>query len=192
MVNVLLPAMGTSVFFKESFFPKPLIEIGGKTMIERVVDNYSSLDKKQFIFVFLEDDCKKFHVDSSARILEPGSTIIKLHNQTAGALCTCLMAIDYINNDNPLIIANSDQTIDLNYNDVLMYFNNENAEAGIITFSSVHPRWSYARIIENEVVEVAEKRPLSKDAIAGFYFYKHGRDFVEAARRVLLKQNQPE
>ena len=36
---------------------------------------------------------------------------------------------------------------------------------------------------------MAEKRPLSKDAIAGFYYYKKGSDFVETAKKALLKQN---
>ena len=192
MINVLLPAMGKSEFFKESFFPKPLIEIKGKTMLETVVDNYKSLDSVRHIFVFSEEDCMRFHVDSSARILSDNSQIIKLCNQTAGALCTCLMAIDYINNDTPLIIANFDQIIDINYQDVINYFQEMGDDSGIITFSSIHPRWSYAKIDGKEVIEVAEKRPLSKDAIAGFYYYRQGSLFVEAAKNVLVKQNSLE
>ena len=192
MINVLLPAMGKSDFFKESFFPKPLIEIKGKTMLETVVDNYKSLKSVRHIFVFSEEDCMRFHVDSSAHILSDDSQIIKLCNQTAGALCTCLMAIDYINNDMPLIIANFDQIIDINYQEVIDYFQKMDNDAGIITFSSIHPRWSYAKIDGKEVIEVAEKRPLSKDAIAGFYYYRKGSLFIEAAEKVLLKQNSLE
>ena len=189
MINVLLPAMGKSAFFKDAYFPKPLTEINGKTMLEMVVDDYANLEPKNYIFVFHDDDCKKFHLDASAKILTPASSVIKLHNQTAGALCTCLMAVDLINDDLPLIIANSDQIIDVDYRKVINHFDECGAEAGVITFPSIHPRWSYARIVRDEVVEVAEKRPLSKNAIAGFYYYKHGKDFVEAAKQALLKQN---
>ena len=192
MVNVLLPAMGTSAFFKDAYFPKPLTEINGKTMLELVIEDYKNLNPKNYIFVFHDEDCKKFHIDSSVRILTPASQVIKLQHQTAGALCTCLMAIDYINDELELIIANSDQIIDVNYSDVLDYFHSSKADAGVITFPSIHPRWSYARIRGEEVVEVAEKRPLSKNAIAGFYYYKHGNDFVEAAKKALLKQNNLE
>ncbi|MDO5381708.1 MAG: glycosyltransferase family 2 protein [Eubacteriales bacterium] len=189
MINVLLPAMGTSTFYKDSYFPKPLYEINGKTMLEMVVDNYAKLEPKQYIFVFSEEDCLRFHLDSSVKILTPASRVIKLGNQTAGALCTCLMAIEYINDDVPLIVANSDQVIETDYCKVIEHFEKQGCDAGLITFPNIHPRWSYARKMGNEIVEVAEKRPLSKNAIAGFYYYKKGSDFVKAAKKALLKQN---
>lgn len=189
MINVLLPAMGKSTFYKDSFFPKPLYEINGKTMLELVVDNYKELDPKQYIFVFSEEDCLKFHMDSSAKLLSPASRVIKLRNQTAGALCTSLMAIEYINDDTALIIANSDQIIDVNYTEVIEHFDQQNDDAGIICFPNIHPRWSYARKSNGEIIEVAEKRPLSKNAIAGFYYFRKGSDFIKAAKKALLKQN---
>lgn len=189
MINILIPAMGTSTFYKDSYFPKPLYEINGKTMLEMVVENYKDLDLKQYIFVFSEEDCLKFHLDASAKILTQTSQVIKLRNQTAGALCTSLIAVDYINNDMPLIIANSDQIITVNYRDVISWFDKANVDAGIITFPSIHPRWSYARKKDDEIVEVAEKRPLSKDAIAGFYYFRKGCDFIMAAKKALIKRN---
>lgn len=189
MINVLLPAMGTSAFFKDAYFPKPLTEINGKTMVEMVVEDYSNLEPKNYIFVFSDEDCKKFHLDSSVKILTPASQVIRLSNQTAGALCTCLMAIEYINDETPLIIANSDQIIETDYREVIKHFDEIDADAGVITFPNIHPRWSYARKMGDEVVEVAEKRPLSKDAIAGFYYFKKGSDFIQAAKNALLKQN---
>ena len=189
MINVLLPAMGTSAFFKDAYFPKPLTEINGKTMLEMIVDDYSNLEPKNYIFIFSDEDCKKFHIDSSVKILTSSSQVIKLSNQTAGALCTCIMAIEYVNDDTPLIIANSDQIIEVDYRKVIKHFNEIGADAGVITFPNIHPRWSYARKKGNEVVEVAEKRPISKDAIAGFYYFKKGSDFIEAAKNALIKQN---
>lgn len=192
MITILLPAMGTSSFFKDSFFPKPLYEINGKTMLEMVVEDYDSIEFKKYVFVFSEEDCQKFHLDDSVKILSSMSNVIKLRNQTSGALCTCLMAIEYIDKDEPLIIANSDQVIDVNYNSVISYFKNIEADAGLITFPNVHPRWSYARKKDKEVVEVAEKRPLSKDAIAGFYYFKKGEFFIESAKNALRKNSNLE
>lgn len=191
MTNVLIPSIGKSLFFKDSYFPKPMIEVAGKTMLEQVVENYKELKERRFIFVFDQKDCGEFHLDESARILtQPQTDILVLENETAGALCTCLMAVKMIGNDNPLFIANCDQIIDVDYNAVIKKFESENADAGVITFDSIHPRWSYARIKVDEVIEVAEKRPLSKNAIAGFYYFKHGRDFVSAAETAILKDNQ--
>lgn len=190
MINILIPSMGKSLFFKDSYFPKPMIEIADKTMLENIVDNYSGIKEKHFIFLFDHKDCAQFHLDDSAKILtDSEADIILLENQTAGALCTCLMAIEYVNNDEPLIIANCDQIISVDYNNVITKFESEGDSAGVITFDSVHSRWSYAKIIEGKVIEVAEKRPLSKHAIAGFYYFRHGHDFVEAAKQVILKDN---
>lgn len=189
MINILIPFMGKSTFFKDSFFPKSLVEIKGKTMLETVIGNYTGVNPKKLLFVFDDKDCREFHLDASARILSPESTVIRLRTQTQGALCTCLMAIDHIDNETPLIIANCDQIIDVDYNAVLQHFDAEQDDAGLITFPDIHPRWSYAKKQGRAVVEVAEKRPLSKYAIAGFYYYRHGSYFVEAAKRALLKDN---
>lgn len=190
MINVLIPAGGDSLFFKDSFFPKPMIEVAGKTMLEQVVSNFSVLQECHFVFIFGKKDCTDFHLDESARILtEPNTDILVLENETAGALCTCLMAIEIIKNELPLLIANCDQILDLNYNTAIEKFRNENAMAGVITFENIHPRWSYARVTNGEVTEVAEKRPLSKHAIAGVYYYEHGKDFIEAAKQVILKRS---
>lgn len=189
MINILIPSMGKFTFFEDSFFPKPLIEIMGKTMLETVIENYFCIESKNYIFVFDDKDCSEFHLDSSAKILSPLSIVIRLRNQTKGALCTCLMAVDYINNDTPLIIANSDQIIDVDYKEVISHFEQCDADAGVIIFPSIHPRWSYARKEGDEILEVAEKRPLSKDAIAGFYYYKKGSDFIESAKKTIMKGN---
>lgn len=191
MINILIPAMGDSLFFKDNYFPKPIIEIAGKTMLEKVIDNYNRLEQKNYIFIFNQKDCNEFHLDDSARILtHPNTDILILDNMTEGALCSCLMAIEIINNEDPLIIANCDQIIDTDYLEVTKKFEEKNIEVGVITFESVHPRWSYIKIEKDEVVEVAEKRPLSKQAIAGFYYFKKGKDFIEAAKKVILKDEK--
>ncbi len=189
MINVLLPSMGKSNFFKDAYFPKSLTEITGKTMLEMVIENYKNLSNKNYIFVLSEDDCRKFHIDSSIKNIEPLSKIIKLNKMTAGALCTCLMAVEYINNDEPLIIANSDQIIDVDYQKILDYFDEINADAGVITFPNIHPRWSYAKKCGDKVIEVTEKNPFSKNAIAGVYFFKRGADFIRAAESAIIKRN---
>lgn len=189
MINILIPTMGESIFFKDYYFPKMLTEINGKTILEMVIDNFKTIKQKNFIFIFNNEDCRKFHLDLSAKILATNSKIIKLENQTFGALCTCLMAIDYIDNDNPLIVANSDQIINVDLVDVINYFKNNDVDGGVIVFPDIHPRWSYAVIKDEAVVEVAEKRPISKNAIAGFYYYRHGSDFVYAAKKALMKQS---
>ena len=191
-INVLIPAMGKSLFFQEAFFPKPMIDVDGQTMLEKVVENFGTLAHPYFVFVFDQKDCTEFHLDEAARILTaPESTVLCLEHPTAGALCTSLMAVDSIGTDDPLIIANCDQVIDIDYQAFVDAMEQADAAAGVITFPSIHPRWSYVRLDSaGDVVEVAEKRPLSKNAIAGCYYFRHGNKFIEAAKRVILKDNQ--
>ncbi len=190
MINILIPSAGKSMFYKDSYFPKLMYEISGKTMLERVVENFKNIKDYHFIFIFDHKECVEFHIDESARILtEPNVDIIVLENGTGGALCTCLMAIKFIDNDKPLVIANCDQIIEVDYNEVVSYFQEESDAAGLITFENIHPRWSYARVLNDKVTEVAEKRPLSKHAIAGVYYFEKGKYFIEAAKKAILKDS---
>ncbi|MDN5104883.1 glycosyltransferase family 2 protein [Aliarcobacter butzleri] len=190
MINILIPLAGKNQFFSEAEypFPKPLIEFNGKTMIEHIIDNFSTIHKeKQFIFIVNTEDCKKYHLDNVLNILTNNSCkIIKINGETKGATCSAMMAVEYVDNDTSLIISNADQLFDINLQDVVDSF--EKSDAGIISFESIHPRWSYARLNnENKVIETAEKRPISKSAIAGFYFFKNGKDFITSASNIIKK-----
>jgi len=190
MINVLIPLAGKNQFFTESEFPfsKHLLEICGKTMIEIVIENLDQLNQnKQFIFIVNSEDCKKFHLDNVLNLLtEHNCKIVKIDNETKGAACSALLGIEYIDNDTPLIIANPDQIFEIDLNNAVNKLNE--SDAGVITFRSIHPRWSYVRINDDsEIIETSEKRPISNNAIAGFYYFKKGCDFVESAMKMIEK-----
>ena len=190
MINILIPLAGKNQYFSETEypFPKPLIEFNSKTMIEHIIDNFSTIQKeKQFIFIVNSEDCKKYHLDNVLNILTNHTCkIIKLDNETKGAACSAMMAVEYIDNDTPLIISNADQLFDICLDEVVNSF--ASSDAGVITFESIHPRWSYVRLdSENKVTETAEKRPISKSAIAGFYYFKNGKDFISSSSKMIKK-----
>ena len=98
------------------------------------------------------------------------------------------MAKDYINNNDPLIIANSDQFIEWNSNECMYAFSADEIDAGILTFESHHPKWSYAKVGDNGFVsEVAEKKVISNNATVGIYYWKHGTDYVKYAEQMIEK-----
>ena len=190
MINILIPLAGSNQFFNEAEYPypKPLIEINNKTMIEHVINNFNSIkEEKQFIFIVNNDDCKKFHLDNVLNLLTNyNCKIIKINNETKGAACSAMMAIKFVNDDNSLIIANADQLFDDNLEEIKDFF--KDVDGGVISFDSIHPRWSYARLDdESFIAETAEKRPLSKHAIAGFFYFKRGQDFIESAMNMIKK-----
>lgn len=193
MINILIPMGGESEFFNsnEYVYPISLIEIHGKTMIQRIIENYAGFDNKHFIFVTKQADCENHHIDSILRLLTNSNCdIIRLGGQTKGAACSALMAIELINNEIPLIIANGDQVIEAPLADIEKEFQENVLDAGVIAFESIHPKWSYIRIDKNNIViEAAEKKPLSKNAIAGFYYFRKGKDFVSAAMQSIVKDS---
>ncbi len=161
-------------------------------MIELVLENFKKIkQEKKFIFIVKDEDCHKYHLDDSLRLAtDDNCVIIKVSNDTKGAACSALYAIDHINNDEPLIISNGDQIIDVSFNDILNDLNKQKADAGLVCFESIHPKYSYARINEHgDVIETAEKRPLTKNAIAGFYYFSKGSLFVNAAQLSIEKDN---
>jgi len=185
-MNLVIPIASNSKFFSldDYGYPKPLIEIMGVPMIERVIKNIAHGNSfKKIIFIVKQEECDRFHIDSTLNLLSPiKPEIIKLRADTQGALCSVLLSIEHINNNESLLIANADQIFDGGINEYLEKFNASDLDAACLTFESVHPRWSYVRTNESDlVIETAEKRPISKSAIAGVYLYKKGSDFIKSA-----------
>jgi dTDP-glucose pyrophosphorylase len=192
MLNILIPMGGATDFDRAEYsYPKPLIEINGKPLIELVVEGLDKIKMdKRFIFIVNAADCQKHHLDSVLRLItKDRGIVIQLEKETKGAACSALMAIDYIYNNDALMISNGDHIFDCDLNSALSKFDSRGVVAGTVCFDSVHPKWSFVRLDENKkIIETAEKRPLSRNAIAGLYYFQHGSDFVRAAMKTIEKE----
>ena len=187
-MNVLIPMAGAGSRFAEQgyTFPKPLIEVGNKPMIQVVVDNLN-IDAN-YIFIVQKEHYEKYNLETVLNLVKPNCTIVQVEGITEGAACTTLLAKEYIDNENPLIIANSDQFVEWNSNEVLYAFSTEGVGGGILTFESTHPKWSYARTDQNGwVTQVAEKQPISINATVGIYYWARGCDYVSSALQMIDK-----
>ena len=187
-LNVLIPMAGRGSRFADKgyVFPKPLIEVKGKPMIQLVVENLN-IDAN-YTFIVLQEHIEKYNIDQMLRLIKPNSNIVITDGITEGAASTTLLSKEFINNEAPLIIANSDQFIEWNPSEVLYSFMNKNVDGGILTFPATHPKWSYAKINnEGLITEVAEKNPISSHATVGVYFWKKGKDYVNSAEDMISK-----
>lgn len=187
-MNVLIPMAGAGKRFFDAgyIFPKPLIEVDNKPMIQWVIESLNL--NANYIFIIQKEHQKKYNISSVLRILKPNCKIIELDHITEGAACTTLLAKKFINNSNPLIIANSDQYIKWNSSKALYNFNSKNLDGAILTFEAIHPKWSYAKCDKDGFVsEVAEKKVISKNATVGVYYWKHGSDYVKSAEEMIKK-----
>ena len=186
-ITVIVPLAGSSFFFKENelVFPKILTEICGVTMLERFISNLAQINPR-FVFVLKKEQIKKYVLDEAIKILAPNSTILALEDETQGMALSALYAIDFLEGE--IIICNLDQIINANLNKIIKSF--RKFDAGVITFESLHPRYSFVISDENNLLlQAFEKKPVSKRAIAGFYYFKRGSDFVQACESMVAKDN---
>ena len=185
-LNVLIPMAGAGSRFQQAgyTFPKPLIEVKGKPMIQVVVENLNI--KANFIYVVQKEHREKYNLDTLLNLITPGCKIVETKGITEGAACTALLAKEFIDSDNPLFFANSDQFCEWDSNEFLYKMNETNADGGIVSFRATHPKWSFAKVDEQGLVtEVAEKNPISDIATVGYYYWKHGSDFVKYSEQMI-------
>ena len=191
MLNIVIPMAGRGSRFQDAgyAFPKPLIEIKGKTMIEVVINNLKPKCDHKFIFICQKEHYEKYDLYNVLKNATDNKfEIIQIDGITEGAACTVLTATQYINDEDELLIANSDQFVEIDMDDFIKTGRSEGRDGLIMTFPSSHPKWSYARVDENGVViEVAEKKVISDKATVGIYYFKKGSDFVSNDQNMIEK-----
>lgn len=187
-LNVLIPMSGLgSRFLNAGFtFPKPLVSIGEKPMIQVAVENLNV--QANFIFIVRRDHYETYRLESMLKILAPGCKIVITDGVTEGACCSTLLAAEYIDNEAPLLIANSDQFIEWESGAFFHAMNAPSIDGGILTFESTHPKWSYICLDEHGNVErLREKEVISNQATVGVYYWSHGKDYVHYANQMIAK-----
>jgi NDP-sugar pyrophosphorylase family protein len=188
MINIVLPIAGRGSRFVEKGYtlPKPLIPVHGVPMIEVVVNNIKPNREHQFTFLVLKEHLDKFDMEKTLKRVAPGCNIITVDQVTEGAACTVLLARDIINNDDELMLANSDQWVDININDYLESYAAPECSGLIMTMWADHPKWSYVGFDKDGSIDrVVEKEVISNEATVGIYNFKKGSDFVSAAEEMI-------
>ncbi|MDA9945232.1 glycosyltransferase family 2 protein [Schleiferiaceae bacterium] len=191
MINIVLPIAGRGSRFKDAGYelPKPLIKIHQLSMIEVVVNNIRPECEHKFIFVALKEHLDHLGMRETLNRIAPGCSIIPVTEVTEGAACTVLLAEELINNEDELMLANSDQWVDIDINAYLTQMKNQSCVDGLImTMWADDPKWSYAALDNDGFVkQVVEKEVISNEATVGIYNFKRGSDFVKSARQMISK-----
>jgi len=191
MLNIVVPMAGRGSRFANAGYtdPKPLIPVGGRVMIEWVIENIRPTRAHRFHFICLAEHLERYpQVPAKLQEICPGCNIIPVHAVTEGAACTVLLARDEINNDDPLMIANSDQIVDLPIDDYLAAGDEPGVAGLIMTFWSDDPKWSFCGMNQDGTVsEVVEKQVISNEATVGIYNFARGSEFVRAAEQMISR-----
>jgi len=187
-LNILIPMAGAGSRFEKAgyTFPKPLIDVEGQPMIKLVTENLNM--DANFIYIVQKSHREKYNLDALLNLISPNCKIVEVDGLTEGAACTTLLAKELINNDSPLLLANSDQYIEWDSNEFMYKMVETNSDGGIVTFPATHPKWSFVKIDEfGFVSEVAEKNPISNIATVGVYYWSKGSDYVKYAESMINK-----
>jgi NDP-sugar pyrophosphorylase family protein len=194
MINVVIPMAGQGSRFAKAGYekPKPFIDVDGKPMIVRVLENLAYPDARYILIA------RKEHIEKEAELVtqiekEFNAIFIPIDKLTEGTACTVLYARKYINNDEPLLIANSDQIVDINIADFINDCKDRNLDGSILTFVDEFkdPKWSFAKLDKNNLVtEVKEKVVISEFATVGIYLYSKGKEFVDATIDMIIENDR--
>jgi NDP-sugar pyrophosphorylase family protein len=194
MINIVIPMAGQGSRFAKAGYekPKPFIDVDGKPMIVRVLENLAYPDARYILIA------RKEHLEKEVELVkkiekEFNVIFIPIDKLTEGTACTVLYARKYINNDEPLLIANSDQIVDMSIVDFIDDCSSRKLDGSILTFIDTHkdPKWSFAKLDENKLVtEVKEKIVISEFATVGIYLYSKGKDFVDASLDMIIENDR--
>ena len=186
-LNVLIPMAGAGTRFAEAGYdlPKPLVDVNGMPMIEAVVKNIGLNGK--YTFIVQKSHYEAYGLQQRLSAIADNPNIVIVDGVTEGAAVTALLASHFIDNENPLLIVNSDQIVEWDPESFMYKMVSEDADGGIVTFTNDHPKWSYAKVSNGVVSGVAEKLPISNRATVGIYYWKHGSSFVKFAKAMIDK-----
>lgn len=188
MLNIVVPMAGRGSRFAQAGYkmPKPLIDIYEHPMIEHVTKNITPRCEHRFIYICQQEHLDKYGLAEKLEVIAPGCVIIPINYITEGAACTVLLAEKYIDTDDAMMIANSDQFVDIDINDYIAAIGSH--DGLIMTMPSDDPKWSYIKFDEQGYVTmVQEKKVISNEATVGIYNYKYGRDFIKYAHQMIDK-----
>ena len=190
-LDIIIPMAGRGSRFANVGYslPKPLIDVAGRPMIARVIENLRPRLPHRFIFLVLEEHLKKFNLEEQLKSWAGPQTIcVAIDQLTEGAACTVLLGQEFLSAENDLMIANSDQLIEADITEYINFSRIGNLTGSIMVFEDNDPKWSFVRLKETgDVVEVAEKKIISNLATVGIYYFRQGRAFIAAANEMIRK-----
>lgn len=189
-LTIIIPLAGNRTFKMEkgSEFPKILSELNGKLLLERAAAPLLDLPfELNIVVVIPEAQIKKYNLDKVLSALDSRITVLPIEGETKGASCTTLLAIDEVSDDSSLIITSFEQILDLQLAPLIKNFIEGKVDCGVLTFDSIHPRFSYVLCDDNaNILQAAEKKPISRSAVAGLYYFSSAGQFFEAAKNTIL------
>ena len=193
-MNIVIPMAGMGSRFADAGYalPKPFIDVAGKPMIVRVMENLTQPDAK---FVLL---ARKEHIEKNQDLIREiqsqfNATFVPIEKLTEGTACTVLFSRALLSADEPVVIANSDQIVDDCFTQYMQDARDRNLDGSILTFTDaeLNPKWSFAKIdSEGFVTEVQEKKAISEYATVGIYYFRRADELVDSIIQMIIENDR--
>ena len=185
--KLIMPMAGNGSRFAVAGYtdPKPLIDVKGKPMFVRSIDDINLTFDDMIFIVRKEHNIKD-------RVLEyyPSAKVIELEHLTKGAACSVLAADQYLNPDDSVFISNCDQIIKWDTDKFDKLRHNDGI---ILTFDCPErdPKWSFAQTDDTgNVIRVKEKDPISSEATTGHYYWRRWQMFKHSAEQMFAADDR--
>mgnify|MGYP001464747481 CR=1 FL=1 len=190
-MKIVVPLAGKDNNFESQGMIKPLTKINGKEII-KLISESRPFSYENAIFIILREHQEKYNLGNELKRLFGGDIkVIILDQMTDGSPQSILLAKDFINNDEELIIDLGDQYLDLSGFLEFIEKNKENFEGLIPSFEAYYWNQGYMIIGEGGLVKrVSEKdkQPISTHSTACISYFKKGSDFVKYAEQMIAKK----
>lgn len=188
-VCILILAAGPVEFEShDGGYPLCLSEMDGAPLLERIIENTRKICDSRYVYALLDKDVERFHLDQVAQLITPDASVARVPVCTQGSACTALLAASGFDGESELLVISANELVEVDLAEVLDCFRVRGLDGGVITFRSVHPRYSYVRLNdEGLVVEAAQQNPISQSATVGVFWFARASDFIESVKSMIRK-----
>jgi len=188
MQSVILAAGSAFSNSSDARYPVSMTEFNGKPLVQWIIEDLLTIPNNKIVIVVNQDEINRYHVDRTLRLIEPSIIVIGIQKNLGGAACSALIGLQYLNPEEEVILINGNEKLTENHLSLLMQIHEKRTESAIVSFDSIHPRYSYAKVDRNEnVIEISEKDPISRNALVGFFWFSKVSLIEKAIKKMILK-----
>jgi NDP-sugar pyrophosphorylase family protein len=186
-MNIVIPMAGRGERFRKDGYskPKPLINFRGKSMIEYAVESLGI--NGNFIFIVYKYSEESLNIELENILKKYSDKIISIDYITDGPASSALLAEEYINNNQQLIITNCDQIMSWDSKKFTDFINSSHLDGLVVTYDSETPKNSYVRMNNGLAEKFAEKQVISNLSLNGIHYWKMGSYFIESCNKMIQK-----
>lgn len=178
---------------------KPLIQVGGKAIIEHVIDLFPG--EENFIFICRDEHLQQTNLRDLLLSLKPKAKIVSMPGKKLGPVYAVTKAFDFIDNNEPTVVNYCDFNMDWDYGDFKETVYNNDYDACLPVYSGFHPHLMYknnfyASVKINQdglLEEIREKFSYTVDKTEsmhspGTHYFKRG-EYVKKFFQQMIDEN---